>query len=75
MKATEKETFSMKKIVNILKNSDDDGTFYDSLYDLYFFIGIARGLDDARNGRGITLEESQERIKLKYENYNNRYSS
>ena len=75
MKATEKETFSMEKIVNILKNSDDDGTFYDSLYDLYFFIGIARGLDDARNGRGITLEESQERIKLKYENYNNRYSS
>lgn len=57
MENTEKETFPMEKIVDLLKNPEDDGTFLDSLYDLYFFIGIAKGLDDARNGRGMTLEE------------------
>ena len=57
MENTEKETFPMEKIVDLLKNPEDDGTFFDSLYDLYFFIGIAKGLDDARNGRGMTLEE------------------
>lgn len=57
MENTEKETFPMEKIVDLLKNPKDDGTFLDSLYDLYFFIGIAKGLDDARNGRGMTLEE------------------
>ena len=69
------EKFEMEKIINLLKNSEDDGTFLDSIYDLYFFIAIARGLDDARNGRGITIEESRERVKAKYESYNNRYGS
>ena len=71
----EKETFPMEKIINLLKNSEDDGTFLDSIYDLYFFIGIAKGMDDARNGRGMTIEESRERVMEKYETYNKRYGS
>lgn len=74
MENTEKETFPMEKIINLLKNSEDDGTFLDSLYDLYFFIGIAKGLDDARNGRGITLEEFDKEMEAKYESYSRRLS-
>ena len=65
----------MEKIINLLKNSEDDGTFLDSIYDLYFFIGIAKGMDDARNGREMTIEESRERVMEKYETYNKRYGS
>ena len=64
----------MEKIINLLKNSEDDGTFLDSIYDLYFFIGIARGLDDARNGRGITIEEYEKEMEARYESDNRRFS-
>ena len=57
---------SMKKISEMLKEaSTDDGTFYSSLYDLYVFIGLAKGVDDIKNGRTIPLE--------KLENYFNNY--
>ena len=69
-----KEKFEMEKIINLLKNSEDDGTFLDSIYDLYFFIGIARGLDDARNGRGITIEEYEKEMEARYESDNRRFS-
>ncbi len=71
----EKENIKMEKIINLLKNSKDDGTFLDSLYDLYLFIEIAKGVDDVRNGRGMTLEESRERMIRKYETYSTKYGS
>lgn len=71
----EKENIKMEKIVNLLNNSKDSETFLDLLYDLYLFIGIAKGVDDVRNGRGMTLEESRERMMQKYETYNTRYGS
>lgn len=71
----QKEDIQLDTIVNLLKNSEDDGTFLDSLYDLYFFIGVTKGVDDIRNGRGMTLEESRERMMRKYESYNTRYGS
>lgn len=71
----EKEIIKMEKIVNLLNNSKDSETFFDLLYDLYLFIGIAKGVDDVRNGKGMTFEESRERMMQKYETYNTRYSS
>ncbi len=71
----EKENIKMEKIVNLLNNSKDSETFLDLLYDLYLFIGIAKGVDDVRNGKGMTLEESRERMMQKYETYNTRYGS
>lgn len=70
------EEISMEKISELLKKAPtDDGTFYGALYDLYLLIGIAKGMDDIKNGRGMTLEESKERMMRKYENYNRRYGS
>ena len=71
----QKEKIEIDKIVNLLKNSEDDGTFLTSLYNLYLFLGIAKGVDDVQNGRGMSLEESRERIMKKYENYNKQYGS
>lgn len=73
---TNQENISIEKIVDLLKKSEtDDGTFYSSLYDLYFFIKITKGVNDVNNGKGMTIEESKERIMKKYESYNTRYGS
>jgi len=71
-----KENIKMEKIVKLLENAPtDDGTLYSSVYDLYVFIGLSKGVNDMNNGRGMTLEESRERMMRKYANYSARYGS
>lgn len=68
------EDISIEKISELLKKAQtDDGTFYGVLYDLYLFIGIAKGMDDIRNGRGITLEEFDKEREALYESYSRRF--
>lgn len=70
------ENIQIEKITELLKKAPtDDGTFYGVLYDLYVFIGMLKGINDINNNRGMTIEESKERIMKKYENYNTRYGS
>ena len=61
-----KENIQMEKIIELLKKSEDDGTFYGSIYNLYLLIGIAKGVDDIRNGRGVTLEELHKEMEELY---------
>ena len=69
----EEEKISIGKISDLLRKSNDDGTFLDSLYDLYFFIGITKGINDMNSGNGITLEEHQKRMEARYETYTRRF--
>ena len=69
-----KEDIKMDKRVDLLKNAEDDGTFLDTMYNLYFYIGLAIGVDDIRNGRGITLEEFDKESEALYEYYSRRFS-
>ena len=58
-------------IVNSLKTIDvTEDSLFDIIYNLYVKISIARGLDDIENERVMTIEESMERIRKKYENTN-----
>ncbi len=69
-----KEDIPMEKISELLKKAQtDDGTFYGSLYDLYVFIGLAKGADDIKNGRTITLEELEKEMEALYENNSRRF--
>lgn len=68
-----KEDIQMEGIIELLKNSEDDGTFYGTLYNLYVIIGIAKGVDNIRNGKGITLEEFKKEREALYENYSRRF--
>ncbi len=69
-----KEEVSIEKINELLKKSEtDDGTFYGALYDLYLLIGIAKGIDDIKNGRGITLEELHKEMEELYESTSRRF--
>ena len=71
-----KEDIYLDKISELLRKAPtDDGTFLGSLYDLYVFIGITKGVDDVRKEKGMTLHESRERMKKKYESYNARFGS
>lgn len=72
---TKQENISIEKIIDILKKSEDDGTFYDSLYNLYILMGIAKGIDDVKDGKEMTIEESRERMMQKYETYTAKYGS
>lgn len=68
--------FNLEKISELLKRSkSDDGTFLDSLYNLYLFINVTKSVNDINNGNVMTLEESKERMIKKYESYNARYGS
>ena len=70
------ENIKIEKISELLKKAPTDyGTFYGSLYDLYFFIEITKGILDINNNKGISLEESRERMIQKYENYNRKLGS
>ena len=67
-----KEDIQIEKIVELLKKSEDDGTFHGAIYSLYVLIGIAKGVDNIRNGRGITLEEFNKEMEALYESYSRR---
>ena len=65
-----RENISMKKISEMLKEAPtDDGTFYGSLY---VFIGLAKGVDDIKNGRTISLEKLEKEMEELHENSSRR---
>lgn len=68
-----KEDIQMEKIVELLKKTEDDGTFYGSIYNLYTLIGIAKGVGNIRNGHGVTLEEFNKEREALYESYSRRF--
>ncbi len=68
------ENISIEKITELLKKAPtDDGTFYSAIYDLYVLIGIAKGIDDINNGRGMPLEEFEKERKALYESYSRKF--
>ena len=70
----EKEDVKIDSICELLKKCKvDDGTFSESLYNLYFYIGITKGVDDIQNGKGTPLEEFKKERKALYERYSRRY--
>lgn len=69
-----KEDIKLEKIVKLLeKNPEENKTLYDNIYNLYVLIGIAKGVDDIRNGRGMTLEEFNKEREEQYERYSRRF--
>ena len=70
-----KEDIKLEKIVNLLeKNSEENDTLYVNIYNLYVLIGIAKGVNDIRNGRGMTLEEFNKEREELYAHYSRRFA-
>ncbi len=70
-----KEDIELDNIIDLLKKAPtDDGTLYGAIYDLYVFIGIAKGVHDIQNGNGITLEEFNKEREELYGHYTRKFS-
>ena len=68
------EKIEIENIVELLKKaSTDDGTFSGSLYDLYVLIGIAKGVNDINQGKGISLEELDREMEALYESTSRKF--
>ena len=61
----------MEQTKNVLTtiNTEND-TLYDLIYDALFYMAYLESEDDIKNGRVMTLEESKERMRKKYANFN-----
>lgn len=58
----------IKKTLNQINTKEN--TLYDLIYDLIFFISLEESEEDIKNGRVMTVEESKERLRKKYANFN-----
>ena len=68
------ENIKIDSIIELLKKcSTDDGTFSGSLYDLYVLIGIAKGVNDINQGKGISLQELRTEREALYERNNRKF--
>ena len=67
------EKIEIKKIVELLKKSKYNETFYDSMYNLYVLLGIAKGVNEMNQGKGIPLEELLKEMEELYENSSRRF--
>lgn len=68
------EGIKIDSICELMKKCEkDDGTFSESLYILYFFIGLTKGIEDAKSNRGTPLEEFKKERETLYEHNNRRY--
>ena len=47
----------------------DDTTWDDAIYTLYLHSKLQKSQDDIKNGRVLTIDESKERMRIKYANF------
>lgn len=66
---TEKEEIKIEKIVDLFKKSKENETFFDSLYNLYVLIGIAKGVNEMNQENGIPIEDFLAEREALYESY------
>ena len=62
------ENIKIDSIIELLKKCEsDNGSFLDSIYNLYFFISLTKSVNDIKKGNGITLEEFKKEREALYE--------
>ena len=67
------EEISIEKIVDLLKNCKENKTFFDSLYNLYVLISIAKGVNEMNQGKGTPIEDFLAEREALYEAYNRKF--
>lgn len=58
-----------KKIIRAVNTLPNDTTWDNTIYTLYLNSKLQKSQDDIKNGRVLTIEESKERMKAKYESF------
>ena len=58
-----------QEILATINTLPDDTTWDDAIYTLYLHSKLQKSQDDIKNGRVLTINESQERMRIKYANF------
>ena len=58
-------TTAKEEMIGIIKEQPEDSSYDELLRELAFKRMVDRGLDDARNGRTITNEDMERRIRIR----------
>lgn len=58
-----------KKILRAVNTLPDDTTWDNAIYTLYLNSKLQKSQDDIKTGRVMTIEESKERMRTKYESF------
>ena len=64
-----------EQIIETVNTLPEDTTWDDALYALYLQSKLEKSEDDIKNGRVMTIEESKDRMKQKYENFDVKWGS
>ena len=67
------EEISIGKIVDLLKNSKENKTFFFFFYNLYVLISIAKGVNEMNQGKGTPIEDFLAEREALYEAYNRKF--
>lgn len=70
---TQNEEIKMERIVDLLKKSKENETFFDSLYNLYVLVSISKGVNEMNQGKGIPLEDFLAEREALYESYSRKF--
>lgn len=69
----ENEEIKIEGIIDLLKKSNENETFFDSLYNLYVLLGIAKGVNEMNKREGIPLEDFISEREALYENHSRKF--
>lgn len=58
-----------KEILETVNTLPEDTNWDEAIYTLYLRSKLQRSLDDIKNGRVMTIEESKERMRKKYASF------
>lgn len=58
-----------QQIIETLNRLPNNTTLEDEMYELYFQYKLAKSKEDIKNGRVMTIEESKERMKKEYADF------
>ena len=58
-----------QQIIATLDKLPDNTTLEEAMYTLYFNYKLAKSKEDIKNGRVMTIEESKERMKKEYADF------
>ena len=67
--STQKENIKIGRIVDLLKEGEENESFYDVLYNLYVLLGVSKGVGEMNKFEGTLLDEFLAEREALYESY------
>lgn len=70
---TQNEEIKIERIVDLLKKSEENESFYDVLYNLYVLLSISKGVNEMNKNEGTPLDDFLAEREALYESYSRKF--